>query len=232
MDDGHHGERAASDRSLVPGGVYWALEHPSLALEFLSPGLSALKAGYIALWQSLSIRPERAAGVHSVARKIASFKDRYEGVQTTAGVAWYVIGLIHSKEASLRFDRHLHNGDPLTARTVHVPKGRPKTGNPPFTWEESALDALRLDGMEGISAWSVAMVAYRLEHFNGFGYRSQHPPINSPYLWAFTNQYTKGHYTSDGHYDPEAVDLDCGAMPLLRALIDIGAVDIPLDAET
>jgi len=38
------------------------------------------------------------------------------------------------------FKLHLHNGDPLTARTVNVPKGRPKTGQPPFAWGISAKD--------------------------------------------------------------------------------------------
>ena len=67
---------------------------------------------------------------------------RYDKVAAIAKVPWYVVGAIHSLECNCNFECHLHNGDPLTARTVHVPKGRPIAGNPPFTWEESAVDAL------------------------------------------------------------------------------------------
>ena len=66
---------------------------------------------------------------------------------------WYVVGLIHTMESSGNFAAHLHNGDPLSARTTHVPAGRPKAGAPPFTWEESATDALTMQGfakLEGL----------------------------------------------------------------------------------
>ena len=70
---------------------------------------------------------------------------RYASVSAQTGVPWWVIGLIHMMEAGQSFRCHLHNGDPLTARTVQVPAGRPKTGQPPFIWEESAADALLVE---------------------------------------------------------------------------------------
>src|SRR5438105_1931555 len=66
--------------------------------------------------------------------RIIKFQDRYRAVMSTSTVPWYVIAAIHSMECGLRFDQHLHNGDPLTARTVQVPAGRPRTGQPPFAW--------------------------------------------------------------------------------------------------
>ena len=57
---------------------------------------------------------------------------------------WFFLGVIHAMESRFNFERHLHNGDPLSARTVRVPKGFPKAGNPPFTWEVSAEE----DAME------------------------------------------------------------------------------------
>jgi lysozyme family protein len=66
------------------------------------------------------------------------------------------------------FNRHLHNGDPLTSRTVHVPAGRPKSGTPPFTWEQSAVDALAYDGLTQVTDWSIEHVAYVFENFNGW----------------------------------------------------------------
>ena len=44
---------------------------------------------------------------------------------------------------SLDFNRHLHNGDPLSSRTTHIPQNRPVKGKPPFTWEESTIDVLK-----------------------------------------------------------------------------------------
>jgi lysozyme family protein len=37
----------------------------------------------------------------------------------------------------------------------------------------------------------------------------------SPYVWASTDQYTKGKYVADGHYDPNAVDHQLGCAALL-----------------
>ena len=63
---------------------------------------------------------------------------RYQGLGQRLGIPWQFIAIIHSLECGCDFKLHLHNGDPLTARTVQVPAGRPVAGNPPFTWEASA----------------------------------------------------------------------------------------------
>ena len=107
----------------------------------LSPGLTQ---EYDLIFASAKIRSEYLSAVRAVAERIISPANwaRYQDVGGKTGIPPYVIGIIHSLEASGRFDRHLHNGDPLTARTVQVPAGRPKSGKPPFTWEESAVDAL------------------------------------------------------------------------------------------
>src|SRR5690606_7467709 len=94
-------------------------------------------------------------------------KSRYKAVEAASGVPWHFIAVVHNMESSQRFDRHLHNGDPLTARTVQVPKGRPQTGNPPFTWEASATDALAFEGLGAGTDWSLAGTLYRLEAYNG-----------------------------------------------------------------
>jgi lysozyme family protein len=116
------------------------------------------------------------------------------------------------------FDAHLHNGDPLTARTVHVPVGRPRTGQPPFSWEDSARDALELERVLDVQDWSIARILFELERANGFGYRRHQ--INTPYLWSCTSHYTKGRFVSDGHFDPQAVAEKCGAAALLKRLMD------------
>jgi lysozyme family protein len=121
-------------------------------------------------------------------------------------------------EASLNFQTHLHNGDSLTERTLHEPKNRPERGSPPFTWEESAKDALTLEHLDQWHDWSLAGILYRLERYNGFGYRRRHPPVSTPYLWSFSNFYTSGKYVRDGVFSETAVSDQCGAAVLLFQL--------------
>ena len=121
---------------------------------------------------------------------------------------------------------HLHNGDPLTARTVHVPKGRPENGSPPFTWEESAADALDYDKLTNNSNWTVAGIAYAIEGYNGWGYRNYHSDVKSPYLWSFSNLYIQGKYTEDGKWSQTTVSDQCGAMVLLKVMSDKGIIKL------
>lgn len=134
------------------------------------------------------------------------------------GIPWYFVAVIHYMEGGLDFKTHLHNGDPLNQRTVHVPKGRPVDGNPPFTWAESATDALTMEGFPAWKDWSIPGILYSLERYNGTGYRSK--GINTPYLWSYSNNYTSGKYTDDGVYDPNAVSKQCGAAVILKRMVD------------
>ena len=163
------------------------------------------------------VQPAKLTKVEQLVGKIVANRARYESVEQAVYVPWYVIGVIHYREATLSFEHHLYNGDPLTARTVHVPIGRPVTGEPPFTWEESAIDALRYEGLDRVTDWSVPAMLDHLERYNGLGYRSHH--INTPYLWSFTNQYSKGKYVADHGFDINAVDQQCGCAPLLQKLL-------------
>lgn len=179
--------------------------------------LNVLREEYDRLYNSCRIRPERERAVNDLADKILARAERYRAVSGLAGMPWPVIAVIHAMEASLNFERHLHNGDPLSARTTRVPPNRP-AGEPPFTWEESALDALRYDGMTGWSDWSPAGALFKLEGYNGWGYRKYHGTVLSPYLWSFSEHYVKGKYAADGRFDSELVSLQCGAATLLKTL--------------
>ena len=182
-------------------------------------GLTAQqRKGYELLYESMLVRPNRRAAVDQMVQRITANRARYDKVGKALGVPWYVVGIIHSLEASGDFTRHLHNGDPLTARTTHVPAGRPPTGKPPFTWEQSAIDALRLRGLDRWKDWSVPGTLFELEGYNGFGYRDHHPDVPSPYLWSFSNHYTRGKYVADGRFSPTAVSQQCGAAVLLKRL--------------
>jgi lysozyme family protein len=141
----------------------------------------------------------------------------YDSVGTPLGIPWYFVGVIHGMECGFNFGTHLHNGDPLSARTTHVPKGRPPEGSPPFAWTDSATDALTFEHFAGQADWTLPMVLYRLEAYNGFGYRNR--GLRTPYLWSFSNLYVSGKYVADGVFDPTAVSSQCGAAVILRALV-------------
>lgn len=185
-----------------------------------------LKKEYEDLFGSCLINPSKQEAVNKVRDKIVANRQRYEQVETATKVPWYVIATIHSLEGSLNFKTHLHNGDPLTGKTVHVPKGRPP-GTPPFTWEASAADALAFDNMTVVKEWNLAGILFKLEGFNGFGYRTKHPEVLTPYLWSFTNHYTKGKFVADGKFDPSAVSQQAGAAAILKALTAANVIAIP-----
>ena len=192
---------------------------------------SALRDEYQTLFDTCDISQERQADVENILARALQNRERYEAVGDDTGVPWYVIAVIHSLESSQNFTKHLHNGDSLQKRTVQVPAGRPKYGNPPFTWEESAIDALTMRKLGQVTDWTVPGMLFQLEGYNGFGYRIRNTGIFTPYLWSFSNHYTKGKFTSDGVFSPTAVSKQCGAAVLLRRLSEKGIIEIPLTVE-
>ncbi len=190
------------------------------------PFAEELSREYRETFTHAAIRPERLAEVRRTAQRICAeaAMARYNAVSGATGVPAHVIGIVHCLECALDFRKHLHNGDPLGARTVRVPAGRPRDGEPPFSWEQSAADALRLKKLDRWSDWSVPGIAYVLERYNGFGYRLYHPGTPSPYLWSFTTAYVSGKYASDGKWSDALVSRQCGGMALLRAMLEDGLV--------
>jgi lysozyme family protein len=184
----------------------------------------SLREEYRRLFDTCEIQPERQETVARLVTMIVQNKDRYRSVGTSLGIPWFFIGAIHNMESSLSFKGHLHNGDPLTARTVHVPKGRPAAGAPPFTWEESATDALQLEKLDDVTDWTMPGILFQLEGYNGFGYRTNHPDVLSPYLWSFSNHYTAGKFVEDGKFDPDAKSQQCGAAVILRRMAENGTI--------
>src|ERR1017187_2720298 len=183
-----------------------------------------LRQHYQSLFTSCVVNPAKLSAVNSVISRIMPNQGRYQSVAEPLGIPWYFVAVVHNMECGLNFNQHLHNGDPLTARTVHVPAGRPPNGSPPFAWEQSAADALTIQGFANLTDWSLPVILYRLEAYNGFGYRKLTPPINTPYLWSFSNQYTSGKYVADGKFDPNAVSTQCGAAVILFQMAQNGAV--------
>jgi lysozyme family protein len=187
----------------------------------MSPSLDALRPEYLALWNTLALNGAAAQRAADEAAFAYANIDRYEAVG--GGVPWWWIACVHRLESDGDFRTHLANGDPLTARTRHVPAGIPRSGAPPFTWVEGAVAALQHeDSLWGQSDWSLSAALWRAEAFNGWGYRPR--GINSPYLWAGSNHYTRGKFTDDGRYDPHAVSDQIGVAAILRGMIAAGAI--------
>jgi lysozyme family protein len=183
---------------------------------------------YRTLFDACEIRSERKRFVEADVANLVRFKDRYQQVEAATAVPWYVVGIIHDLECGFDFGLHLHNGDPLTARTWQIPIGRPKIWNPPKDWKSSAVDALhgtnkgaRLGA--GAEKPSLEVTLFRLEAYNGFGSRWHN--VNTPYLWSYSQHYTKGKYYPDKIWNPDRVSKQCGAAVLIKVLVDKGVVN-------
>jgi lysozyme family protein len=191
------------------------------------PTIDSTRNEYNELFRTCVIREDRRSDVNWHVNKLLEPANRaqYDEVADKACVPWYFVGIIHGLEASFDFRSHLHNGDPLKAKTVQVPKGRPPAWNPPNDWVSSACDAVTFDGFADKPDWSLADTLYRWEAYNGFGTRNK--GLHTPYLWSFSNHYSKGKYVADGVWDPNAVSKQCGAAVMLKELVERGVVLLP-----
>jgi lysozyme family protein len=187
------------------------------------PTLQDTTVSYAKLWDSANISKSAADEAARVAQRIVKNRETYEGVEKATGVPWFWVGAVHNRESGLDFKTHLHCGDPLTARTYHEPKGRPVKGNPPFTFQESAVDAVTMPphSLADVKRWSVERMCYEQERYNGWGYIRKHE--NSPYVWAGTSAQQSGKYVADGKYDGNAWDRQLGTVVVMKAVADIDA---------
>jgi lysozyme family protein len=176
--------------------------------------VTKLKAANLTRWNACHVLPEWARVLDTVAHRLVNTKNRYENVRTVSGVPWPVVAVIHQRESSQSWTAGLANGDPWNRPTIHVPKGR----GPFASWERAAEDAL--EHCAPFAArwedWSIGGALTLLEEYNGLGYFERGIP--SPYIWSATDQYHRGKYIADGHFDPEAVDHQTGCAALLQRM--------------
>jgi len=185
-------------------------------------------AYYRRLWAAVTIAPENREAVRAAVKRILKNRRRYEKVEALTGIPWWFIAALHERESTCNFKKHLHNGDPLHRPTVNEPSGRPACK----TWEESALDALRIKKFHKRTRWTIADGLYRAEYrWNGDGYGkygSKGRPIHSPFLVAHTTEdlYEGGKYASDGNYDRDLKDKQVGCAAIWRDMVETGTVDL------
>lgn len=185
----------------------------------MKPTYDTTKKGYHNLWEAAQIRTKYRPATRTIVDKLLKNLAPYQAVAIEIGCPWWFVAIIHQRESDANFKTHLHNGDSLAARTVHVPAGRPLVGEPPFSWTDSALDALRMKGLDKVPSWETPRCLYEWERYNGWGYFGK---ISSPYVWSFTTLYDKGKYVADHEFDPGAVDKQCGAAAMLKMLVEMG----------
>lgn len=191
-----------------------------MAIPVKSTRFPDLETEYTNLWKTMKIRDEWVDRINDATSGIIGDKTIYSAVQSATGVPWFVVGILHQMESTRNFKTHLHNGDPLSRPTINVPAGRPTTHRAPFTWEESAIDAIRFAKIDQTPSFSLEHVAYLFEGFNGFRSRNEHD-IFTPYLWSGTEHYVKGKFVRDNVFDDNAVSQQVGCMPILARLVEL-----------
>jgi len=174
-----------------------------------------LRPEYEGLWGQMVVLKTQAAT--DQAKKVIVNKSRYLEVERRTSVPWFVVGCLHMRESNGDFKTYLGNGQPLNRVTTIVPKGRGPWGS----FEDGAEDALEIDHLDQVKAWSAARVAYAMESFNGFGYRSPSRNIPSPYLWGGTNVQKSGKFVRDGVYNPKVMDPQIGGMAVLKQIMKL-----------
>jgi lysozyme family protein len=143
---------------------------------------------------------------------------RYEAVAAEVDLPAPLVAALHWRESSGNFATYLHQGDPLGKAAVHVPKDIPVF----HKWEPAAVHALKMKGsvqrqlaLNGKTKELAAIATYA-EMYNGLGYHNKGKA--SPYVYAGTNKYSKGKYTSDGKYDANVKDQQVGVMAMMQAV--------------
>lgn len=178
---------------------------------------AATAAGYRNMWKSATLQAKDRAKALKVADRIIADKARYSKITETLGVPYYWIGAIHDRESGGNFLGVLHNGQHIIGtgrRTTIAPIGR----GPFSTWEQAAIDALKLKGLENVKDWPAERQLFEAERYNGIGYTGKGE--NSPYVWASTNHEQLGKYVSDGVYSPGTDDPQLGVAAILLALCE------------
>lgn len=177
----------------------------------------AARVGYGNLWREARVKPGAdSQNADRFADKIIANEARYRYVQNTTGVPWFFVAALHMRESSCNFDGVLHNGEKIigTGRETRlVPAGH----GPFATWEESAVDALKLKDLHRVQEWSIERMLYSAEVYNGLGYLGK---VNSPYVWAGTTLEQTGKYVADHVWDPSAEDTQLGVAALLKRLAE------------
>lgn len=196
------------------------------------PNYAALIAANQQRFLKAKILPARQHEVDSVARRLCdpAAKARYVEISDATRefspnkatqVPWFIIAVIHEREASQNFHAQLSQGDPLNSVSFHKPRGRgpfhDHDGHDAFYW--GALDALvHCAPFAALwPDWSVGGALTLTVLYNGIGYDLYHHEP-SPYDWGGTTVQQIGKYTADGVFSIHTWDTQLGCAAMLMAM--------------
>ncbi len=179
----------------------------------------ALAGEYTSLLAAMQVAPARQGELARRAQEVIELaekhRDEWTEVEGKTGVprVWGIASF--ERESSSDYSRSPAQGDRWDQVSKNVPRGL----GPYRCWGDACIAAYRLDHLDqvGAAAWSWPRALYEDELFNGFGYRQF--GVHSPYLWAWTNIYRVGKYGSDGRFDRNLRDQQCGTAPMMQMLI-------------
>ncbi len=191
----------------------------SIALFCLSCGFASAEPDHAARWNQATLNPRDFIRLEQAVARYQRTAGIYESVEKSQanGVPAPVIFALHMRESDNSFRCHLHEGSPLNQRTRLVPKGRIPNVEPPYTWRQSAEDALYGYERLHLRNWSqLAPALQAAESYNGLGYQSR--GLVSPYLWSGTSIYRSGKFVADGRFSANAVDAQLGVCAVLKRM--------------
>jgi lysozyme family protein len=187
-----------------------------------------LTAANEALWKIAKILPSRQAEVTAVAKRLcaAEAKTRYQAISAATGVPWFIIAVIHEREASQNFNCQLGQGDPLDQISRHVPRGMgPYLNHPNDPPGQDAFYRCAVDVLKNSAPfaarwtdWTAGGSLTLLILYNGTGYYFYHHEA-SPYDWGATDQEQRGKYIGDGKYSALAWDTQIGCAAMLKEMM-------------
>lgn len=165
-------------------------------------------------------RPECALAVDRVAKKLIrpNVMDRFDEVYAEIGVPQVVQAVICERENGCDFTKSPAQGDPWNRVSTHVPRGR----GPFKSWKDAAIDAWTVcDELVKLSVpkWTMAYACWKLEGYNGFGYRAR--GLRTPYVLGGTNLQQPGKFIADGQFDRVHMDGQLGALPIALRMIEL-----------
>lgn len=168
-------------------------------------------------WAKCIILPSRRAQCEATAKRLVALSAKviYQQLSAKTGVPWWVIAIIHEREADQNWGDSIAQGDPWNRVSRHVPRGR----GPFPSFNAAAIDALVSCPPYAAkwTDWSAGGTLTLLEKYNGLGYEDYHNEA-SPYIWGATNEEQPGKYTGDEDFSPSTWDSQLGCAAMLKAM--------------
>jgi lysozyme family protein len=201
--------------------------------------LCATPAEQSARWEHGSVDPHQTIALDKLITRYQRTKaiyDQIEGMVPNGIPSAVCFGLLY-RECDNDLSANPAQGDPLTHRSVHVPRNRIPGKTPPFTFLDAAADAYYapdLDRMQTRDWAHAGALLDAVENFNGGGYRKL--GLTSPYVWngvtgdAKFNFYLAGKYVSDGRFSRTFKDQQLGVAAILLRMRERGMA-IPASLE-